>query len=63
MSSPDGLKVTTEAVIAELRSDTLGNALWERAQWKVIANAAIERMGEMEAEKGTPDVGWAVPSE
>jgi hypothetical protein len=60
------LTVTTEKVIEELCSEPLGRALWERAQWKVVAHAQAERIAELEnrtAPIEPPSQGWDVPSD
>lgn len=61
------LTVTTEKVIEELCSEPLGRALWERAQWKVVAHAQAERIAELEnqttAPTEPPSQGWDVPGD
>jgi hypothetical protein len=46
---PAPLVIPPDDVIAELVTDPLGRALWERAQWRVAANMLQRRVAELEA--------------
>lgn len=60
------ITVPPEQVVQELCSDPLGRALWERAQFRVLAVVQAERIERLEKQKPPatepPSSGWDVPA-
>lgn len=60
----DEVRLPPERVVAELCSEPLGKALWERAQYLVLSTIQSERLAQMEnrsAPTESPSQGWEVP--
>jgi hypothetical protein len=61
-ASPPPIEVDPALVIRELCSSDLGRALWERAQWRVAADALQLRVMQLESQRAPSSTASAAES-